>query len=390
MTDTFVARRWNNSLRAYVDSKNNKIQIYDIVEPTLDISITSKSPSDGSRPFLALPTELRLQIYGYLTDDRTVYVNEFFKSFDITANDPIKFAYLYRSPGRVTKPNAISKQVIHLFHVCRQMRVELIDTCFNDRIFILEACLYQREAAGLCVIPSRLGPTAWVKRLLLITFVELDDKIRGIADLRPLQQMTNLRELHILFSVTERSIGCRTGNILDKLDNVMKAALQRVPKTTTVHFRLDESFRQSLLCQLYSLHHLFENTQLTESALEFLIENMALLNEGKGSLSGSVVNHALCHSPTCQEGLDCVNSHFQLPMPSSSHRKVSVLSKCKIKRAIEGASPGDEIERPELPEPEIDTCVHDLLQCCPCKKGFVRKLKCSFGWHLYDTNKLRN
>lgn len=315
---SFIARRWNTTCRAYVDSKNNKLP--DIKPVPIDVSspvlyLPSKPPADGSAPFLSLPTELRLQIYDYLTDHDTVHLHDLQSTFDMPLIPSSPYAYLYRSPGRITKPNGISKQIIHLFHVCHQMRVELMDACFSDKTFVLEASLYQRDAAGLCVLPPNLGPTAWVKRLLLFTVVEIDGMLKGIADLRPLQQMTNLRELHIVFSVRKKSKSNLSAPItVHRLDNIFKAVLECVPEQTAVHFKQDDTFLLQYPFKLDTkAHDLFEDKNDTDPTLATVVDDPKELGEIKGRLSGSEINHTLCQYLDCLEGLGCVNSQLQLP-----------------------------------------------------------------------------
>ena len=309
MSSTFIARRWNTSQKAYVDSKNNKILIKDAVDTAdtgPDFFIPSIPPSSGSTPFLALPTELRLQIYGYLTENDKVSLKDFHRSFDLPSHNSVAYAYLWRSPGRVTKPNAISKQVIKLFRICHLMRVELIDACFNDRTFVLEASLYKQDVGGLYVLPSSIGPTAWVKKLLIMTVVEFDGKVKGVADLRPLQQMVNLKELRIVFSARAYSLGGQKADVLCRPDGIFKAILECVPTETIVHFETDKKYARG--CgRLQSMDH-------TDSTLESVMENQFQLSENKGHLSGSTVDHSLCGYLDCLESLSCVNSHVQLPL----------------------------------------------------------------------------
>ena len=380
MAETFVAKRWNINQRTYVDSKNNKLQTPKLIS---DLSTPSLPPANGSTPFLDLPTELRLQIYGYLTNNDTIYLSEFQSTFAIASSRSTAYAYLYRSPGRVTKPNAISRQVIDLFHVCRRMREELMDACFSDRTFVLEASLYQRDAGGLRMLPPKLGPTAWVKRLLLLTVVEVGGMMKGIGDLRPLQQMTNLREVFVVFSVRKAVRSSDIGN-LERRDDIFRAVFECVPKEATVHFEPDDALQESLLTQLGpSVKYLFEKDgdADTDSTLASLVEKMPALKATKGKLSGSEVNHALCQYHACLEGLGCVNSSFDLPLsPSADLEATLKVNKGDDVVIYEAPKPSVVDQKQSSPKPEQKKCVHGFYRCYRCEKGLMQKIKYWSGY----------
>ncbi|KAK3715281.1 hypothetical protein LTR37_007248 [Vermiconidia calcicola] len=309
MAETFVARRWQTEIKDYVDTKNRRIPMPPPVAESHVVNWQALNPpADGSTPFLSLPTELRLQIYAYLTTDTKVFaLHEFNSTFDLGPRSNTKYAYLYRSPGRITKLNSISKQIIKLLHVCHRMREELIDACFSDRTFILEASLYRIGSAGLKSPPLNLGPTAWVKRLLLITTVELDGHIQGIADLRQLQQMVNLEELRVIFLAKRRWFGTHRQAPLQRNDDVLKALLECVPASTVVRFESHESVKDELQSHLNGgIQYLFENEEESQRLLESTKANMLTLTAGQGKLSGSLVNHGECRFPMCDEGLGAV------------------------------------------------------------------------------------
>jgi hypothetical protein len=323
MPNTFVVKRYSLAQCAYVDSKNVPLRLIEHFSPPERfpkcLGDPSKPPKDGSAPILSLPTELRLQIYDYLTNDDVVHVDDFkraLNTFNVPLRQTTTFAYLYRSPGRMTRPHAISQQVIISFHICRLMREELIDACFSDRTFVLEASIYRRDAGGLLVLPPNPGPTAWIKRLVLLTAVEGNGSVKGIGDLRPLQRMTNLKVLYVAFRITSvKNSNCKL-DALERPDNVLKAVLECVPKNTEVHFELDASIKQQLFAQFRDLQNydtsLQDMNEDTKANVKALLDDVAASNDRKGRLSGSLINHSLCEYPVCLEELDCVNSQCVL------------------------------------------------------------------------------
>jgi hypothetical protein len=384
MPDTFVAKRYHLVPRAYVDSKNVKLQ--DRFPKWL--GDPSKPPRDGSTPFLSLPTELRLQIYGYLTHNDGLHLDDFKRSFNLppSSGQSTTFAYLYRSPGRVTKPHAISKQVIDLFHVCHKMREELIDACFSDRTFVLEASLYKRDAGGLFVLPSNPGPTAWVKKLALLTTIEAHGFVKGIADLRPLQQMTNLKVLYLGLQITNTYGNCKL-NVLERPDNILKAVIECVPKDTEVHFAFDSTIQRELFADLNVLKYESSLDNLdgdTRTSVTALIDILAASMHIKGRLSGSLVNHSLCEYCACQEGLDCINSQCKVVIRESQLSDSPTPSSFELKRVKE-----QKIEQPlttlgigetsNAANPDAKRCVHGYTRCYTCEKGLMQKVKCWSG-----------
>ena len=313
--ETFVARRWSTDIKDYVDSRNKKLMKLPVIESAPGYSTASRPPASGVSPLLSLPTELRLRIYEYLTSNNTNDLHKFPSAFGLPSS---RYAYLYRSPGRLTKPGYRSKKVVDLFHVCHQMREELIDSSFNDKPWVLEAALYQKPAGGLHVLPSELGPIAWVKRLLLLTAVEVDGRPKGIADLRCIQQMTNLKHLQIVFVVTAKPHRVDQADIFARADNPIKAVLECVPKNTNVQLETGESCKEGLLKQFGPavMYLAVENRAETKLALKSLEHKSQALNESMGRLSGSTVDHSLCRYPSCQERRSCVNSHVQLSLPA--------------------------------------------------------------------------
>ena len=319
MPNTFVVQRYSLAQSAYVDSKNVPLRPSEHLSPPENfpecLGDPSRPPENGSAPILSLPTELRLQIYDYLTNDDVVHVDDFkrlLNAFNNPSPQTTKFTYLYRSPGRITRPPGISEQVVNLFHICRLMREELIDACFSDRTFLLEASLYRRDAGGLLVLPPNPGPTAWVKRLVLLTVVEGNGSVKGICDLRPLQRMTNLRILYVAFRTTNCKIPSCKLDPLKRPDNVLKAVLECVPKNAEVHFELDASTKLRLFAQFEDLRSydtsLQDMTEDTKASVKALLDDVAASNDRKGRLSGSLTNHSLCEHPGCIEELSCVNS----------------------------------------------------------------------------------
>ena len=192
------------------------------------------------------------------------------------------------------------------------MREELIDACFSDLTFLLEASLYRRDAGGLLVLPPNPGPTAWIKRLVLLTVVEGNGSVKGICDLRSLQRMTNLRVLYIAFRITNCKIPNCKLDPLERPDNVLKAVLECVPKNAEVHFELDASTKLWLFAQFEDVQNYDTSLQNmnedTKASVKALLDDVVTSNDRKGRLSGSLVNHSLCEYPTCLEKLNCVNS----------------------------------------------------------------------------------
>jgi hypothetical protein len=305
MHNTFVFRRWHNEAKGYVDS-NNRILTTPVIDrkPQL-LSLPSIPPADGSSPFLTIPTELRLNIYKYLTvadeanNQDTVFTPHSFVERQRTKTSSTRYAYVYRSPGRMTKSNAVSKEMIILLHVCHQMREELLDSCFDDRVFILEASLYCEDAAGLRMLPSALMPSAWVRYLLILTAVELDGWPKGLADLRPLQQMTNLKEVRIVFTARKRCKGHSNSPPGLREDHPIKAIVQCIPRTAKVQLDMNEGIKTQLLADLGpGIGYLFESSE-TEAALETLQAELPTLNSVQGRLSGRNVDTTkMLHLPS--------------------------------------------------------------------------------------------
>ena len=237
MPESFVARRWSTLAKDYVDSKNQLLNATDVTKP-IEKQTHSTPPADGSTPLLSLPTEVRLQIYAYLTE---YYDDPLLRVYDrhsiLRAHDGVnwitrvadssgdKYVYWYRSPGRITNPKYLTKAMMQLFHVCRKLREELIDAYFSDKIFVVEASLYRKSAGGLCVLPADTGPAAWVRRLLVLTVVEVDGSIKGIGDLRSIQQMTSLRDLTIVFA-PPTSLAISTHDLRIRWDDPIKVGLR--------------------------------------------------------------------------------------------------------------------------------------------------------------------
>ena len=158
-------------------------------------------------------------------------------------------------------------------------------------------------------MPPTLGSTALIRRLLLITVIEMDGQTKGIADLRPLQRMTNLRELRILF--TTRKFGQEVVDFHDRADSVFKAIIECIPGNAIVHYDIDDPQdehreRRTPIPQRSGSE--YENIGYARWVLDAVKEDMPALEQRKGKLSGSEVNHAMCSFGHCLEGLGCVNS----------------------------------------------------------------------------------
>lgn len=259
-------------------------------------------------------------IYGYLTKDQEKINDAIDTQFATSSSKPMleastTYGYLWRSPGRVTKANVITREVINLFQISRRVREELLDTCFGDRTFVLEASLYSRSVGGLDVLPPRLGMTAWVKKLLLITTLDKEQtRSKGMADLRPLQEMVNLKELRILFRAMDRIDPLKEANC------AIRAAVSCVPAGTRVTIGLeDETLQAELLRELgHSLDYLFtENTNAIVGCTQ-LNAHKGKVFADQGMLSGSRVNHGTCRFPHCQEQdlrVSCINSRTPNALP---------------------------------------------------------------------------
>ena len=328
---TTVFRRWHTTQRDYVDSKGIIIPRPGLPRRETDQKSLPEPgdptvpPQDGSTPFLSLPTELRLQIYSYLTaekkDIREMVGPQSIGGAHANPASNTIYTYLWRSPGRVTKANAVPPEIVRLFHVNRRMRLELIDSCFTDRTFVLEASLYRRSVGGLDVLPSRLGTTAWIKKLLLITTLDREKaRPNGIADLRPLQEMVNLKELRMLFRALDPVIPGRISN------SPVHAVMQCVPAGTKVIIGLLGTSEEELINELGGgIGYLFSGNANGMVAYDRLTANLDHMNRDKGMLSGSVVNHGVCKYLTCGEqhiGAECVNAQTSnaLPPPDTTTR----------------------------------------------------------------------
>ena len=381
MSDTFILKRYSLARRTYVDSKNIALPEYrHFPQPQGD---PSKPAKDGSAPFLSLPTELRLQIYAYLTNNDIDYVHQLERAFDVatSAGQSITFAYLYRSPGRLSKPHSISSEVINLFHVCHTMREELIDACFSDRTFILEASLYRRDAGGLFVLPPNPGPVSWIKKLVLLTVVEGDGLAKGIGDLRPLQQMTNLKELSIVFSMVNTKI--KYHEYIDRPDNVLKAIQECIPSDTKVSYDPKSATVQQLFTQFKNMtwEKSFETRSFRASAqINTLIEDLAASEHRKGILSGSLVNHGLCEYGICLEDAGCVNSHCDISAGQNDlvwpaqpdvfntrSRSQQDTTSSLVAIGVQDVA--------KTPIPPAKRCVHREKRCDICNKGILQMVK---------------
>ena len=314
MPETFVYRRWGTDFRGYVASSRDRL--YDsslsMSEELIQTPYLRAEPaSETSTTLMSLPTEIRLRIYEYLVaEDNCFSLESFEHLFDPIIVQGTKYAYLYRSPRRTPHPNGLRRDVAKLFHICRKIREELTDEIFGDRRFVIEASFYQSPMGYPEVLPTSIGPTAFVRRLLLITVIELDDTVHGMTDLRPLQEMINLTELHIVFVATSRE---RLGSvdILELPNNPIQAVLECIPKRANVKFGTDGLFWNTQLDLSMHLFSLERVDHISPLALSSIQHNTHTLDERKGRLSGSRVNHSLCQYPTCLEGLDCVNSRLR-------------------------------------------------------------------------------
>lgn len=317
---TMIYRRWQTEQKGYIDSQGAAVArsvhappLPGLPKEQMTGPDPSNPPQNGSTPFLSLPTELRLQIYGYLTNhSRNIREVVHSLSTSRTVSKECATTYLYRSPGRVTKANAVPSEVIKLFHVSHKMRDELIDSCFGDRTFVIEASLYRRSVGGLNVLPAQLGMTAWVKKLLLITTID-DARAKGIADLRPLQEMVDLRVLRIVF----KALG--PVHPFEVANNPLRAVLSCVQRDCAVHIGADDAMQQELLADLgASVGYLFRDNANAIAAYDRLSEGLDGLKADQGSFSGSHVNHGICSFPTCQErhlDIRCVNSQTPGTLP---------------------------------------------------------------------------
>ncbi|KAK5173506.1 uncharacterized protein LTR77_002187 [Saxophila tyrrhenica] len=285
MSSTFIYRRWQQQSipnTPMIDSK-----------PLILRATPSMPPTNGSSPLLRLPTELRLQIYRYLT------INH---------------------PGRLTKPNAVSRPFINLLQICQRMRAEILDDCFADRTFVVEASLYKQPAGGLCVLPQNLLPSGWVKRLLILTVVESGGKCKGIADLRSLQQMTGLKDFRIVFTRRDlcalvplylrgKYVRCSHSDVAEKrLDDPTEAVFECVLKSAKIEVDMGSRVKDELLAALREgIRYLFADEDSEEDDGTRQVD-MKKIREKQGHLSGSEVDHSRCSFADCDEGLHCVNS----------------------------------------------------------------------------------
>ena len=314
MAFSFIGKRYKRDPRSYmyVDSISDPL-----AEPTselLEHDNAPKIPLDSPTHFLNIPTEIRLEIYGWLTmgnESPNRYNGTLPNLFDLRSGSGTQYVYLYRSPGRCTRPNSLSRSVMDLFHVCHQIRVELLDAFFSERVFVLEASFYSKDTGGLRVVPPNLGPMTWLRRLLILTVLQLNGPVKGIADLRLLQQMTSLEELQIVFVVQRRREFSSTYPICNVPDDLIKAILECVPKSARIHLGPTAALEKKLLSALGPgvQYLLSENVEETSNVLSTLKDDMDALCETQGRLSGSCFNHGVCHYPKCLEGLGCVNSH---------------------------------------------------------------------------------
>ena len=201
-----------------------------------------------------------------------------------------------------------------LMEVCRSMRGEVIDACFRDDTFVLEASLYKEESGGLLVLPTqKLVPSAWIKKLLIITVLELDGRQKWITDLRPLQQMTNLVEVRILLTIRRRSKSPSKASqeMIAKrrrLDHPVAAIVECVPKSAKVYIGCDETLQKELQGSFGdTLGYLFEHDEA--EAMDTVKSDMLnTFQRSQGQLSGSIIDHSKCSHAGCVEDLDCVNS----------------------------------------------------------------------------------
>jgi hypothetical protein len=285
---TFIYRRWSTQ-GFYVDSKNERLTADGKLPDANDANPYAQflPPKDGSCPFLELPVELRLHIFSYLStdnnDDGTLATfNGKHRPHLMQANlKSYPYADLYRSPGRVTRCNAtISKHLLTVLHVCHAFREEVLDACFDDRIWVIEASFYDERVAGLCVLPSYLLPSAWVKRLLILTAIDLDGRAKRLANLQPLQQMTNLREVHIVFGIKKwHSRG--PGHMYP---NPVVAIAQSIPASARVHIGADPDKKKELLSKLgEGINYLFRDRSI-DATVAAMQADLPALSERQGTL----------------------------------------------------------------------------------------------------------
>ena len=192
-----------------------------------------------------------------------------------------------------------------LMQVCHLMRREVMDTLsFAGDTFVLEASLYKDSVSGLLVLPTKkLIPSAWIKKLVIITAVELHGTHKGIANLLPLQQMTNLTEVRILPAIKP---GVAVSFTLKRLDSPIAAVVECIPKSAQIYLGCDWPLKAELKA---SLGGYIEYAFMNEESQATMESRMVSFTDRQGRLSGSSIDHSECSKLRgCVEGLDCVNS----------------------------------------------------------------------------------
>lgn len=224
------------------------------------------------------------------------------------------------------------------------MREEILDACFGDRTFVLEASLYRDTAGGLLVLPPRLLPTAWVKRLLIITVLEIGGTCQGVADLRPLQQMTSLEHVRIVATLRDRCknvpflVGgqpVRTRVIVSPIadkrpDNPITAVVECVPKSAKVEVDVSGETKDELLRTFGEGVRYLCYQPASEADMDATVTDLTMFQEKQGRLSGSKVDHSQCLFADCKEELECVNSRcdrwYDAPEEGASAHEVETTS----------------------------------------------------------------
>jgi hypothetical protein len=282
---TFTCRRWTKGSYADIDDYT------EIVNRQLPIFVC-KPPPDGSSPFLKLPTELRLQIYDCLTkqNSRPTPPSSTKPATLQPDSDGRVYADLYRSPGRLTKHNQLlSKDAMPLLQVSHQTRAELLKSFFGNRIWVLEASLYNIDISGLSVFPSDLKPSPFVRRLLILTVLQANSfSSRSIADLSPLKQMTHLQEVRIIFAIQGKWDTESEQTVIQgpSPKDVIQAVLEHIPSSAEVHLGADEGLKGELLSQLGSgVSYLFREGE-TYAMVEALRSELPTLRRRQGLYSG--------------------------------------------------------------------------------------------------------
>ena len=288
---------------------------------------------------MSLPTELRLKIFESIFDNLTPIT--LFKG-----SDTIVLVNSAQTEPRDLGNKSIHHNATEILKVSRQFHDEAEDVFYNRTLFGIIASPYQEPAKltygveGLKPMPNDHIPVRVLRKIKRLLFVM---HLRGpaytrhgyrVADLRYLQAMENLKEIRIVFT-NPKDLSYSHDHAAP-----IQAIVESVPPSARVRFGPNAPRSQNDNdCE--NVEHYpgspGQNLAMASNDGRSVLytrveEHISKIDERRGVLSGSKVDHSLCTYKNCIEGKRCVNSEMETPPP----KKQKALSKVLDVLAMKG------------------------------------------------------